>query len=99
MPAEQRAAIIKQLAQLLVERQPQLLAANQMDLRRAQQLDLAASSLGRLTLTPAKIKSLAVGQSLLSISFAFIVSLLFIIIDHRIVPELLVLFLYSVHVT
>lgn len=49
------------LAELLISKQAQILDANQKDLDEGAKIDLAKPLLSRLSLTPAKLKSLAAG--------------------------------------
>ncbi|CAH1134234.1 unnamed protein product [Ceutorhynchus assimilis] len=58
---EQRASCVHTLADLLVSKQAQILDANQKDLSEAQSSGLAKPLLSRLSLTPSKLKNLAVG--------------------------------------
>lgn len=58
---EERAASVHKLAELLVTKQAQVLEANAVDLAEAKKSGLAKPLLSRLSLTPAKLKSLAVG--------------------------------------
>lgn len=58
LTGEQRSDIIYHLSELLVQRQSEILKANQEDLREAA---LNKSTLGRLTLTPAKLQSVSEG--------------------------------------
>lgn len=58
---EERAASVHKLADLLVTKQAQILEANALDLNEATKTGLAKPLLSRLSLTPAKLKSLAVG--------------------------------------
>lgn len=58
---EERAECIKNLASLLESRQSDILAANAMDLETASKKNLAKALLSRLSLTPAKLKSLSAG--------------------------------------
>ena len=62
IPAEKRASCINTLADLLVARQKDILEANQKDLNEAQKNGTAKPLLSRLSLTPAKLKNLAVGK-------------------------------------
>uniref|UniRef100_A0A8C4EWZ9 Delta-1-pyrroline-5-carboxylate synthase n=1 Tax=Dicentrarchus labrax TaxID=13489 RepID=A0A8C4EWZ9_DICLA len=61
---DQRSEIICHLAELLTERQEEILAANKMD------MDLAvnAAMLNRLSLSPAKLNSLAIGLRQISVA-------------------------------
>lgn len=58
---EERAECIKILADLLESRQSEILAANTLDLETASKKNLAKALLSRLSLTPAKLKSLSSG--------------------------------------
>ncbi|XP_045469009.1 delta-1-pyrroline-5-carboxylate synthase isoform X2 [Harmonia axyridis] len=58
---EQRASCVHTLADLLVDKQSQILDANAKDLEEASKTGLAKPLLSRLSLTPAKLKNLAVG--------------------------------------
>ncbi|XP_048524006.1 delta-1-pyrroline-5-carboxylate synthase isoform X1 [Dendroctonus ponderosae] len=58
---EQRASCVHTLADLLISKQSQILDANQKDLQEATSSGLAKPLLSRLSLTPAKLKNLAVG--------------------------------------
>ncbi|KAJ8985613.1 hypothetical protein NQ317_015106 [Molorchus minor] len=58
---EQRASCVHTLADLLVSRQSEILDANQRDLQEATKTGLAKPLLSRLSLTPSKLKNLAVG--------------------------------------
>lgn len=58
---EERAECIRTLADLLESRQSDILAANALDLEAASKKNLAKALLSRLSLTPAKLKSLSSG--------------------------------------
>lgn len=58
---EERAASVHRLAELLEIRQSQILEANALDLDDGTKSGLAKPLLSRLSLTPAKLKSLATG--------------------------------------
>lgn len=58
---EERALSVHTLAELLITKQSQILEANAKDLEEAAKSGLAKPLLSRLSLTPAKLKSLAVG--------------------------------------
>lgn len=58
---EERAASVHKLAELLEIRQSQIMEANALDLSEASKSGLAKPLLSRLSLTPAKLKSLATG--------------------------------------
>lgn len=58
---EERAASVYTLADLLITKQAQILEANAKDLADGTKAGLAKPLLSRLSLTPAKLKSLAVG--------------------------------------
>ncbi|EGI69634.1 Delta-1-pyrroline-5-carboxylate synthetase [Acromyrmex echinatior] len=58
---EERAECIKILADLLESRQSEILSANTLDLEAASKKNLAKALLSRLSLTPAKLKSLSSG--------------------------------------
>lgn len=61
LTGDQRGQIIHQLAESLVERQPDIIRANLEDIKIATQKGTTPAILNRLTITPAKIKSLATG--------------------------------------
>lgn len=58
---EERASSVYKLADLLINKQTQVLEANAIDLAEGTKSGLAKPLLSRLSLTPAKLKSLAVG--------------------------------------
>nr|AJP75147.1 pyrroline-5-carboxylate synthetase [Leptinotarsa decemlineata] len=58
---EQRASCVHTLADLLISKQADILDANQKDLQEATKSGLAKPLLSRLSLTPAKLRNLAVG--------------------------------------
>lgn len=58
---EERAASVNTLADLLITKQSQILEANAKDLEEATKSGLAKPLLSRLSLTPAKLKSLSTG--------------------------------------
>ncbi|PBC33351.1 Delta-1-pyrroline-5-carboxylate synthetase [Apis cerana cerana] len=58
---EERASCINALADLLESRQKEILEANRKDLEAAEKTGLAKALLSRLSLTPAKLKSLSSG--------------------------------------
>lgn len=58
---EQRASAVHTLAELLISKQAQILDANQKDLDEGVKSGLAKPLLSRLSLTPAKLKSLSAG--------------------------------------
>lgn len=58
---DQRASCVHTLADLLISKQAEILDANQKDLTEATKSGLAKPLLSRLSLTPAKLKNLAVG--------------------------------------
>lgn len=58
---DQRASCIHTLAELLTSKQSEILDANKKDLQEASKSGLAKPLLSRLSLTPSKLKSLAVG--------------------------------------
>ena len=58
---EQRASCVHTLADLLVSKQSEILDANAKDLSEATKSGLAKPLLSRLSLTPAKLRNLAVG--------------------------------------
>lgn len=62
LPAEDRAKAIYTLADLLVSKQADILDANEKDLALAVKEGTAAPLISRLSLTPAKLKSLATGM-------------------------------------
>ncbi|KAJ8965949.1 hypothetical protein NQ314_003824 [Rhamnusium bicolor] len=59
--SDQRASCIHKLADLLISKQSDILDANQKDLQEATKSGLAKPLLSRLSLTPAKLRNLAVG--------------------------------------
>lgn len=61
LSASDRALCVNTLADLLISKQPQILEANAKDLDEAKKSGLAKPLLSRLSLTPAKLESLAVG--------------------------------------
>lgn len=61
LSASDRALCVNTLADLLISKQAQILEANKKDLDEAKKSGLAKPLLSRLSLTPAKIDSLAVG--------------------------------------
>ncbi|XP_024866767.2 delta-1-pyrroline-5-carboxylate synthase [Kryptolebias marmoratus] len=66
---DQRREIICHLAELLTERKEEILAANKMDMETAVSAGLLPSSmLKRLSLTPAKLNSLAIGLRQIAVS-------------------------------
>ncbi|KAK4025968.1 hypothetical protein OUZ56_014999 [Daphnia magna] len=78
LTGSQRSDIIQNLAELLLERQPQILKANLEDLKILNEMSTVKSGgvvplLGRLTLTPAKLKSLSDGLKQIADSSADIV--------------------------
>lgn len=58
---EERAASVNTLADLLITKQSQILEANAKDLEEGTKSGLAKPLLSRLSLTPAKLKSLSTG--------------------------------------
>lgn len=58
---EERASSVHTLADLLITKQAQILDANAKDLEEGKKAGLAKALMSRLSLTPAKLKSLAVG--------------------------------------
>lgn len=58
---EERALSVNTLADLLITKQSQILEANAKDLEEATKSGLAKPLLSRLSLTPAKLKSLSTG--------------------------------------
>lgn len=58
---EERAAAVNNLADLLITKQSQILEANSKDLEDGTKSGLAKPLLSRLSLTPAKLKSLSTG--------------------------------------
>lgn len=58
---EERAASVYTLADLLISKQAQILEANAKDIADGTKAGLAKPLLSRLSLTPAKLKSLSVG--------------------------------------
>lgn len=58
---EERAASVNNLADLLITKQSQILEANAKDLEEGTKSGLAKPLLSRLSLTPAKLKSLSIG--------------------------------------
>lgn len=61
LSASDRALCVNTLADLLISKQPQILEANAKDLDEAKKSGLAKPLLSRLSLTPSKLESLAVG--------------------------------------
>lgn len=61
MSPEERASCVHKLADLLISKQSEILDANQKDLVEATKHGLAKPLLSRLSLTPAKLKNLAIG--------------------------------------
>lgn len=59
--ANERAACISKFAELLDAKTTQIMAANKKDLEDAKKNGLSQVLIGRLTLTPPKIKALSVG--------------------------------------
>ncbi|KAK9508845.1 hypothetical protein O3M35_006306 [Rhynocoris fuscipes] len=64
LPAEDRAACIRVLADLLISKQSEILEANEKDIAEATKAGTAKPLLSRLSLTPAKLKSLSAGKFL-----------------------------------
>lgn len=62
LPAEDRARAIYTLAELLIQKQADILDANEKDIAKATKEGTSGPLLSRLSLTPAKLKSLAVGK-------------------------------------
>lgn len=62
LPAEDRASAIYALADLLISRQAYILDANEKDIAQATKDGTSAPLISRLSLTPAKLKSLATGK-------------------------------------
>lgn len=62
LPAVDRASAIYTLADLLISKQADILDANEKDIALATKDGTAAPLISRLSLTPAKLKSLAVGK-------------------------------------
>lgn len=62
LPAEDRASAINTLAELLISKQAAILDANEKDIALATKEGTAAPLISRLSLTPAKLKSLATGK-------------------------------------
>lgn len=62
LPAEDRARAIYTLAELLISKQAAILDANEKDIQLATKDGTAAPLINRLSLTPSKLKSLAVGK-------------------------------------
>lgn len=58
---EERASCVNTLAELLISKQSVILEANALDLAEATKSGLAKPLLSRLSLNPAKLKSLSVG--------------------------------------
>lgn len=58
---EERASSVNALADLLITKQSQILEANAKDLEEGAKSGLAKPLLSRLSLTPAKLKSLSIG--------------------------------------
>lgn len=63
LPAADRATAITTLADLLISQQSDILTANAEDIAAATKGGLAKPLLSRLSLTPAKLNSLAAGKS------------------------------------
>jgi len=62
LPAADRASAINTLAELLISKQAIILDANEKDIAIATREGTAAPLISRLSLTPAKLKSLAIGK-------------------------------------
>jgi len=62
LPAVDRASAIYALAELLISKQATILDANEKDIAIATKEGTAAPLISRLSLTPAKLKSLAIGK-------------------------------------
>jgi len=62
LPAVDRASAIYALAELLISKQATILDANEKDIARATKEGTAGPLISRLSLTPAKLKSLATGK-------------------------------------
>lgn len=62
LPAEDRASAIYTLAELLISKQALILDANEKDVAIATKEGTAAPLISRLSLTPAKLKSLSTGN-------------------------------------
>lgn len=62
LPAADRASAINALAELLISKQATILDANEKDIAIAVKEGTAAPLISRLSLTPAKLKSLAIGK-------------------------------------
>lgn len=62
LPAEDRASAIYALADLLISKQAFILDANEKDIAQATKDGTSAPLISRLSLTPAKLKSLATGK-------------------------------------
>lgn len=78
LTGNQRSDIIRNVAELLLERQPQILKANLEDLKILNEMSTLKSGgvaplRGRLTLSPAKLKSLSDGLNQIADSSANIV--------------------------
>lgn len=63
LPAEDRANAIYTLAELLISKQATILDANEKDIAAATKEGTAAPLISRLSLTPAKLKSLSIGNT------------------------------------
>jgi len=74
LPAEDRAKAINTLADLLIIKQAAILDANDKDIDKATKEGTAAPLISRLSLTPAKLKSLATGKSDINVKHEFLVS-------------------------
>jgi glutamate-5-semialdehyde dehydrogenase len=61
IPAQQRAAALLELAELLIHRKDEILQKNQVDIRDGASQGLSAAVLDRLALTPERIESMADG--------------------------------------
>ena len=61
LSAAERASCVNMLADLLISKQQMILEANDKDLAQATKDGIAKPLLSRLSLTPAKLKSLSIG--------------------------------------
>lgn len=69
LPAVDRASAIYALAELLISKQAAILDANEKDIAIATKEGTAAPLISRLSLTPAKLKSLAIGKIYLTVKY------------------------------
>lgn len=69
LPAVDRASAIYALAELLISKQAAILDANEKDIAIATKEGTAAPLISRLSLTPAKLKSLATGKIYFTVKY------------------------------